>query len=91
VVYLLHLERPLSHAKHLLLTSVDADVQDPSAVDLLNADASGLLWAALQAGIGFAVTRTWPGGSRILKRLQAQANTPRYCPTCRHASGAVYD
>ena len=41
-----------------------------------------LLAAAVQRGIGFDVVRTWDGGRETEKRIKAQRNARRMCPTC---------
>jgi hypothetical protein len=35
-----------------------------------------------QAGIGYAVVRTWEGGRQTELELKAQKNAPRFCPIC---------
>lgn len=83
-VYLLHLTRPYQHARHYLGSSVDV----PSRVrEHVTGAGSPLVAAAIAAGSGVIVSRTWTGGRGLERKLKNQHNAPRMCPVCRDDGG----
>lgn len=36
-----------------------------------------------ERGIGWDLSRTWPGGRQEERRLKRQKHSPRLCPLCR--------
>jgi predicted GIY-YIG superfamily endonuclease len=85
VCYLIHLDQrlgsdhPRGGAGHYL-------GQTTNLANRLETHRSGkgarILAAANDRGIGYSVTRTWPGGREVERRLKAQHNGPKLCPRC---------
>jgi len=78
--YLLHFDQPYQHASHYLGWSSNLPVR-------LAAHESGrgarLTEVVYEAGIRWALTRTWPGVSRDFERaLKNQGGASRRCPGC---------
>lgn len=83
MVYLLHFDRPLHHAKHYL--GYTGNLEQRLALHA-NPDGSShhaLIRAVRAAGIGFQLARTWADGDRAFERqLKRQKHGPRLCPIC---------
>src|SRR5262249_24354956 len=83
-IYLLHLDKPLCHAKHYL------GLADDLAARLeRHADGNGarMLAVGRERGITWQCVRTWEGADRKLERkLKKLKATPRLCPICSPAS-----
>lgn len=81
MIYLVHLDKPMFHAKHYVGYSKG------SFKKRLERHRAGggskLLKAAKEQGIGYEVVRTWPGNRTQERQLKRQKNTPRYCPICQ--------
>jgi len=79
-VYLIHLERKLSHAQHYCGYSSDI----PARFDAhMEGRGSPMLRACLAVGIGFEIVRCWLGASRSFeRRLKNSHQLRRYCPVC---------
>jgi len=82
MIYLIHFERPLHHARHYLGFCEDGGLEAR-----LERHATGrgskLMKAVQQAGIRWCVVRTWPDGTRDEeRRLKNRKNTPCLCPVC---------
>jgi predicted GIY-YIG superfamily endonuclease len=85
-VYLLCFDRPYHHARHYLGFAENLEAR-------LAAHRKGtgarLVQVIAQAGIGWRLVRTWPGGNRALeRRLKNQKHGPRLCPICAESRGA---
>lgn len=85
-VYLIHLERPISHAKHYLGYTSDDTLQERLQRHKSNRGAR-LLEVANQQGIDYHVVRTWDNmnwkAARTLERkLKNRHNSPKLCPIC---------
>lgn len=81
MIYLIHFEKPLFHARHYL----GFCVEDLEARIDRHAKGTGskLMRAVVKAGIRFAVVRVWEEGDRNFERkLKNRKNTPRLCPIC---------
>jgi hypothetical protein len=80
-VYLLHFDRPLSHARHYLGFAEDGGLEDR-----LERHRSGrgskLMAAVVQAQIGFSLVRTWAGNRDFERRLKKRKCAGRICPVC---------
>ncbi len=79
-VYLLHFDRPYKHARHYLgwtPGSVQARLR-------LHRKGSGarLMTVIRDAGIGFELARTWPGGRGRERQIKRQGGASRCCPLC---------
>jgi predicted GIY-YIG superfamily endonuclease len=84
MVYLVHLERPLAHARHYIGFVETPDRLDTRIEYHRQGRGSKFLRAVAEAGIDFAVARTWRDGDRRLeRRLKNRKEAPRLCPLCR--------
>lgn len=88
MIYLVHFEQPLAHARHYL-GFVDTE-KDRDPVKALESRldyhrrgrGSKLLAAVARAGIPFDVVRTWPEGTRTQERKLKGHSSTRICPVC---------
>lgn len=85
--YLLHLDRPFGHAKHYLGWAGPGHLDRRLAH---HADGSGanLLRHVAAAGIGWELSRTWPGDRHMERRLKHRGGRARLCPVCSPAVAA---
>lgn len=83
VVYLLHIDPPYRHARHVLGWTRDL----PLAIGehWSGRTRSGIVRAALDAGSKVVVARKWRGGAEEAARLRGTRSLGRYCPRCRRA------
>ena len=78
--YLIHLDKPLGHARHYLGWSAARIARD-SAHQAGNG--ARLLAVARSRGITFEMVRSWPGTDRRFeRRLKNTANAATLCPVC---------
>jgi hypothetical protein len=82
-LYLTHLTLPFGHAQHYL-----GFTQDDQPTHRLQHHAAGtgsnLLRHVGAAGIGWDLTRVWPGGDQTLeRRIKARGGRVEACPLCR--------
>ena len=79
VAFLLHLDRPHHGRTHLTgwTTNLDALIADYRAGHGTDPAA-----AAVRAGIGFDLARTWPGTRGRQRRLASRGGLARCCPSC---------
>jgi predicted GIY-YIG superfamily endonuclease len=80
VVYLLHLNKPLRHAKHYVgFAESDLDAR-------LERHASGqgarMLAVCRERGITWRLARTWQGDRKFECRLKNRKDAPQICPFC---------
>ena len=80
VVYLLCLERHMSHAKHYAGTSVDVGRR---LSEHRAGRGSKFTQAVVRAGIEMRLAATWPGERPEEKYFKLRKNSARYCPFCR--------
>lgn len=80
VVYLLCLERRMSHAKHYAGTSVDVDRR---LAEHRAGRGSKFTQAVVRAGIEMRLAATWPGRHPEEKYFKLLKNSARHCPFCR--------
>lgn len=81
MIYLIHFERPLHHARHYLGYCADETLQ----VRLIRHRASrgARLLAVLRTlNINWEVVRVFEGDRRFERTLKNRRNTPRLCPVC---------
>lgn len=89
VVYLIHLDKPLCHARHYLGYTALESVQD--WLDRhRSSNGSRLLAACNNLGIGYQIVRTWDcdttqQAKRLERKLKQLHNAPRLCPICQAA------
>lgn len=80
VIYLLHFDRSLAHAKHYVGWTTDLVVRlDEHG----GANGSKLMQAVKAAGIGWALARTWSGDRDHERRIKRAGGKSRICPVCR--------
>lgn len=83
MIYLLHFETPLKHARHYLGFTEMVGGLDARLAKHSSGHGARLMAAVSQAGIGFVLARTWKDGDRNYERhLKNSKNTPRLCPIC---------
>lgn len=79
MVYLLHLDFPLRHAKHYTGFADDLDAR-------LERHASGhgarMLAVCIERGITWTLARTWEGDRNLERRLKSRKDATRLCPIC---------
>jgi len=79
--YLLHFDQRYEHAGHYTGWATDLDRRLP---EHQAGRGARLLEVITQAGIGFRLARTWPGGTRARERqLKNSGGASRYCPICQ--------
>lgn len=79
-VYLIHFDKPLSHARHYLGSTTNMEAR-------MRAHESGegarLLAVLNEKGIGWEVVRTWVGVPRGFERLlKNRKESRKLCPVC---------
>ena len=81
MIYLIHFDRPLHHARHYLGYCADGTLE----VRLIRHRAgrgARLLAVLRELNIGWRVVRVFDGDRHFERRLKATAST-RLCPVCR--------
>jgi hypothetical protein len=79
-VYLIHLDKPLKHARHYLGFSEDL----PKRVQKhRNGQGAAFMKAVEKEGISSHVSRIWDGDRTFERMLKDQHNASHLCPTCR--------
>lgn len=95
MVYLLHFDKPfigqrrnehaqrVQVARHYIGTtrSLNKRMADHRA-----GRGARLMQVITEAGIGFEIARTWPGGRHVERYLKDRKNAARLCPICRGES-----
>jgi predicted GIY-YIG superfamily endonuclease len=81
-VYLLHFDQPFGHAKHYRGVALDGDVERRCG-EHASGRGARLMEVIGQAGIGFVLARTWPGGRKRERQLKTQGGASRQCPICK--------
>ena len=81
VVYLLHFDQPLAHAKHYLgyTNNLERRIKEHRR----GHSGSHIMRVLKQRGIGFVVARTWEGGTRADERRMKGRGKGRMCPICK--------
>jgi hypothetical protein len=82
MIYLLHFDRPLHHARHYLGYAADIDKR---VARHWAGHGSRLVRAVMQAGIGVKVVCRWDGDRHLERKLHNRKNSSRLCPICREA------
>lgn len=80
VVYLLHLDTPLRHAKHYV------GFADDDLAARLERHAAGqgarMLAVCRERGITWQLARTWEGDRKFERRLKKWKGAAQFCPVC---------
>lgn len=79
VVYLIHFDRPYQHARHYVGWTENLTYR---LAHHRAGSGSRLLAVVNEAGIGWDVTRVWPGASRTFERQVKAHSAGRWCPLC---------
>jgi hypothetical protein len=86
LVYLLHFDRPLAHARHYLGFTESDDLTARISLHRSGRSRVPIMTALYKAGIGFSIARVWTGGTRTfersLKERSGQGGRSRICPAC---------
>ena len=79
MVYLLHFDTPLKHARHYLgfADNVDERLERHRA-----GNGSRLMAVIAEAGITWQLVRTWTGDRKFERLLKSRRNAPKLCPIC---------
>lgn len=87
-VYLIHLERKLAHSQHYLGWAHTARLE---ARLRHHARGTGARFMAAvgEAGIPWAVARTWKGDRYLERRLKNRKGAGRFCPVCLGRSSSA--
>lgn len=84
MVYIIHFDEPLSHARHYVGYCSDKEgALGERMCQHFQKKGAKILKACREKGIHFEVVRTLPGGRDRERRIKSQKNTWRLCPVCR--------
>ena len=79
IIYLIHFGEAYRHARHYLGSTDDL-------AERIKSHASGqgarLMQVITDAGISWAVVRTWKGGRLIERKIKNRKQAPALCPIC---------
>lgn len=79
MVYILHFDKPLKHAKHYVGFAVNVNKR----VEKHRKGTGARLTQVLkQVGIGFVVAAVLPGERDLERKIKNQKHTDRFCPIC---------
>jgi predicted GIY-YIG superfamily endonuclease len=78
-VYLLHLNRPLGHARHYLGY---AERLEARLAHHRNGTGARFTQVLREQGIDWVVVHTWEGDRELERKLKRQHHSPRLCPLC---------
>jgi predicted GIY-YIG superfamily endonuclease len=90
IVYLIHFETPLKHARHYL-GFTNSDLEDRLARHRAGGG-SKLMRAIKEAKINWSVVRTWEGENvdrNFERRLKNRKQTHVFCPICRGSKPVI--
>jgi len=85
-IYLLHLDKPLCHAKHYI------GLADDLAARLerhATSDGARLLAVCRERGITWRCVRTWTGDRTFERWLKRKKAAPTLCPVCAGAKALL--
>ena len=85
MIYVLHIDPPLHHARHYVGWTKDGDVERRVHEHLTQTGShpSKLIGAALAAGRTVTLAGTLPGDRKEERRLKKRGGASRFCPMCR--------
>src|SRR5690348_739489 len=78
-VYLIHFDRRYQHAGHYLGWARDLLAR---LAEHARGHGARLMAVITEAGIGWQLARTWPGGRARERQLKKQGGASRRCPLC---------
>lgn len=82
MIYIIHFDRPLSHARHYV--GYCDDNRLPERLEEHRAGMGArILTECNRQGIGYQVVRTMKGDRRRERQIKRAKCTPRYCPICK--------
>lgn len=79
LVYLIHFDRPLHHARHYLGWTSDLVQRRKTHEKGLGAK---LMKAVAENEIGFEIVRTWHGDRHLERKLKKRKDARSLCPLC---------
>lgn len=83
VVYLLHFDRPVKHARHYIGITSAARLEQRQE-EHRSGHGAALTRAAFRARIGWTVAKLWENANFSLERdLKRRGHLHRHCPICR--------
>lgn len=88
MIYLVHLDRPLGHARHYIGYTGKASVQQRLKRHRAGRGAR-LLRVCNREGIEYRVVRVWRGTRKDERRLKKRGGAAPLCPICRDAPQPV--
>lgn len=90
MIYILHIDPPLKHARHYVGWTQDEDVarRVREHIEQKGRRPSRLIRAALLAGCKVTLAGTLEGDREFERRLKRRGGASHYCPLCRPARNA---
>lgn len=90
MIYILHIDPPLAHARHYVGWTKDEDVTRRVNEHLMQTGSrpSKLIGAALAAGRKITLAGTIEGDRTMERQLKNRGGASSYCPLCRMARNA---
>ena len=90
MIYILHIDPPLAHARHYVGWTQDEDVarRVNEHLEQSGRRPSKLVGAALRAGRVVTLVGTLEGDRTFERRLKTGGGAARFCPLCRPAYNA---
>jgi hypothetical protein len=82
MIYILHFDTPLHHARHYVGYCADGTLDERLARHRAGRG-SRLMAAIEEAGIGYTIALTHAGDRRFERAIKRAKNTSRFCPLCR--------
>lgn len=79
-IYLLHLDRPLGHARHYCGWTSDLPAR---LARHAQGQGARLLQVARERGITWTLAATWPGTRADERQRKGRGSAVKYCPICR--------
>lgn len=84
MVYIIHFDSPLAHAKHYVGFCEDTDTSlDDRIKEHLSGRGARILSVCNERGIGYQLARVLPGDRARERQIKNTKNTSSYCPICR--------
>lgn len=82
MVYVIHFERPLHHARHYVGLVASRERLGCRLQEHRSGRGAKILDACNRARIPYRVVRTLNGGRLRERKVKNCKNTPKYCPAC---------